>query len=183
MDTLKTERLVLTPFSTEDAEEVYEYAKDPDVGPRAGWKPHDDVAESRHIIETLFIPSGAWAIRLREGEDAGRVIGTIALEKDRHRDETSREMGYSLSKKHWGKGIMTEAAKRVLRYGFEELGLAIIGICTSPVNERSQGVIRNCGFSYEGTIRRAYRIYDGTCRDSLCYSILKEEWEAQDSDQ
>jgi beta-lactamase class A len=61
---------------------------------------------------------------------------------------------------------------------FREMGLAQVGICTSPDNLRSQSVIRKCGFVYEGTIRHSYETYTGECRDSMCFSILREEWEA-----
>lgn len=172
---IETERLVLTPYTPEDARGFYEYAKDPDVGPRAGWKPHESVEESRMIIEEMFMPVGAWAIRLK-GSD--RVIGTIGLEPDKYRPESnSREVGYSLAKDMWGRGIMPEAVHAVLDYGFYEKGLDQIAICTGQENKRSQRVIEKTGFTYEGTIRRAYKIYTGECRESLCYSMLKEEWE------
>ena len=74
---------------------------------------------------------------------------------------------------------MTEAAKEVIRFGFEELGLDQIGICTGEANRRSQRVIEKCGFKYEGTIRRTYKVYDGTLRDSMIFSMLKEEYEEQ----
>lgn len=73
---------------------------------------------------------------------------------------------------------MTEAAREVIRFAFEELELEQIGICTGTANIRSQGVIRKCGFKYEGTIRRTYKVYDGSIRDSMVYSLLKEEYEA-----
>lgn len=174
MKNLETERLLLTPWKVSDAKELYDYAKNPNVGPHAGWAPHKDVAESEEIIKTIFLPSNAWAIKDKK---SGKIIGSIGLEYDKHRPETnSKEMGYSLAEEWWGKGIMTEAAKEVLRFGFEELELDIIGICTSETNNRSQRVIEKCGFKYEGTIRRTYKVYDGTIRDSRCYSILKEEY-------
>lgn len=175
MKNLETDRLTLTMFTTEDAEEFYAYARNPNVGPHAGWSPHKSVEETKEIIEQLFKPVGAWAIRLK---NEGKVIGSIGLEPDKYRpDANSRELGYSLSEDYWRQGIMTEAAKEVIRYGFEELGLDQIGICTGTANERSQGVIKKCGFTYEGTIRRTYKIYDGTLRDSMVFSMLREEYE------
>ena len=85
-------------------------------------------------------------------------------------------MGYSLAKSRWGKGYMTEAAKRLIRYGFEELSLDVLMIRTSDTNRRSQRVIEKCGFQYEGTLRRAYRTFDGGMREVRCYSMLKEEY-------
>ena len=178
MKTLETERLILKMFTLDDAEDVYAYASNPNVGPHAGWAPHKSVEESREIIRTVFLPPEAWAIRIK-GDD--RVVGVIALEPDRLRpDANSRELGYNLAEECWGKGYMTEAAREVLRFAFTELGLSQVGICTSKVNRRSQRIIEKCGFTYEGTIRRTYKTYDGTLRDSLVFSMLKEEYEAME---
>lgn len=178
MKNIETQRLLITPWteSREDAEGLYAYAKDPDVGPNAGWKPHESVEESAMIIREMFIPETTWAIREKE---SGRIIGSIGLMPDKRREDVnSREMGYSLAKDCWGKGYMTEAAKALMNYGFEEYGLVVMAICTGPDNKRSQRVIEKCGFKYEGRQRKGYHIYDGTDRDNLVFSILREEWEA-----
>ena len=175
MKSLETERLRLDMFTEDDAADLYAYAKNPKVGPHAGWSPHKDIEESLQIIRELFLPNETWAIR-KKGED--RVIGSIGLEPDRYRpDAGGKELGYSLAEDCWGQGIMTEAAKEVIRFAFEELGLEQIGICTSEVNRRSQRVIEKCGFKYEGTIRRTYKIYDGTLRDSMLFSMLRSEYD------
>ena len=176
MKRIETERLILDKWTTseEDIKGLYEYAKNPDVGPNAGWKPHDSEAESREIIEEMFIPHDVWAIREKA---SGKVIGSIGLEPDKRRENVnSREMGYSLAKESWGKGYMTEAAGAVIDYAFEELDLVVLAICTGPENKRSQRVIEKCGFKFEGIQRKGYHIYDGTDRDNLVYSMLREEW-------
>lgn len=176
MSEIRTERLYLSPFKESDAEDFYAYAKNPNVGPIAGWAPHKSVEDTKEIMNAWFMHPNAWTIRLA-GEE--HMIGVIALEHDKYRpDAKSKEIGYSLSEDYWGKGIMTEAAKAVMAYGFDQLDLEIIGICTGETNKRSQRVIEKCGFKYEGTIRKTYEIYDGTLRDSLVFSILKEEYEA-----
>lgn len=179
MKTIETERLKLTPWtsSKDDAEGLYAYAKDPDVGPNAGWKPHASVEESAEIIRELFLPNEVWAIRDKE---YGKIMGSIGLEPDRRREDVaSKEMGYSLGKEFWGKGYMTEAAKAVMDYAFREDDLVVLAICTGPENKRSQRVIEKCGFQFEGIQRKGYHIYDGSDRDNMVYSILREEWEAQ----
>ncbi len=177
MRVLETERLVLNKWTTsdEDIEGLYEFAKNPNVGPRAGWKPHDDLEESKKIIEELFIPHDVWAIREKK---SGKIVGNIGLEPDRRREGVnSRELGYSLGEEWWGKGYMTEAARAVIDYAFNDLGIVVLAICTGPDNKRSQRVIEKCGFKFEGVQRRGYHIYDGTDRDNLVYSMLREEWE------
>lgn len=172
---LETERLVLRQWTKRDARDLFEYASNPDVGPHAGWKPHESVGESRFIIEELFRQNTTWCITEK---GVGRPIGSIGFEIDKYRpDVNSREMGYSLSKEHWGKGYMTEAARRLIRYGFDELKLEVLMIRTSDANLRSQRVIDKCGFTYEGTLRRAYRLYNREIREVRCYSMLREEYE------
>lgn len=172
---LETDRLILRMWNRKDAAALYEYASNPDVGPHAGWKPHESVSESRFIIDELFRQNMTWAIT-EKGTD--KPIGSIGFEIDKYRPEiNSREMGYSLAKEHWKKGYMTEAARRLIKYGFEELNLDVLMIRTSDTNLRSQRVIEKCGFTYEGTLRRAYRLYDGTLREVKCYSMLREEYE------
>jgi len=106
------------------------------------------------------------------------VIGNIGLEPDRRREDVnSLELGYSLAEDAWGRGYMTEAAKAVIDFAFGELGIVVMGICTGPDNARSQRVIEKCGFVYEGRQRKGYHIFDGTDRDNLVYSMLREEWE------
>lgn len=172
--TIETERLILRMWNKKDAPQLYEYAKNPNVGPHAGWKPHDNVAESRMLISTLFLANMCWAIIDKE---AGKVIGSIGLEEDKFRPHVkSKELGYSLSEEYWGKGIMTEAAKALICYAFETLKLDVLMIRTGDSNLRSQRVIEKCGFAYEGTLRRTYKIYDGSIREVRCYSILSEEY-------
>ena len=172
--TLETDRLILRMWTKKDAPQLFENAKDTDVGPHAGWKPHASVSESKQIIDMLFRANATWAIVEKE---TGRVVGSIGLEPDRYRPGVeSREMGYSLAKACWGRGYMTEAARRLIRYSFEELRLDVLMIRTGEANLRSQRVIEKCGFQYEGVLRRAYKMYDGAIREIKCYSMLAEEY-------
>ena len=74
---------------------------------------------------------------------------------------------------------MTEAARAVLRFGFEEQGLGLITVNHFANNRRSRRVIEKCGFYYEGTLRRGARLYDGAVLDLCCYSMTAEEYRAQ----
>ena len=189
---LETERLILRSWRKKDAPALFAYAQNPNVGPNAGWKPHASVRESRQIITQLFQQNTTWAITLKEPLAAGRTdqageavivpadtpVGSIGFEKDAYRPGIrSREMGYSLSEDCWGHGIMTEAARRLLEYGFEVLQLDSVMIRTGEANQRSRRVIAKCGFTYEGTLRRCYLMYNGRIRDSRIYSMLREEYE------
>ena len=146
MKDLETERLTLRMYTLEDAQGLYDYASNPNVGPHAGWKPHESVEESAGIIATLFAPAESWAIRLK-GEE--RIIGTIGLEPDRHRDENSREIGYSLAEDQWGKGLMTEICTAFVKHLFD-MGFNKVFINAAVDNIGSNRVIEKCGFKFIG---------------------------------
>lgn len=180
MQLLQTDRLILRRWLVpDDLNDFYEYAKDPDTGIHAGWKPHESIEESREILEMLANGKRDWAVCERH---SGKVIGSIGLSEDtkRHLDISEcRELGYVLSKDYWGQGLMTEAVKEVLRFAFEKLGLNLVTVYHYPYNDRSRRVIEKAGFTYEGTLRMVRRRYDGVMLDSMCYSITKEEYRKQ----
>ena len=125
MKRLETPRLILRDWTEDDLEDLYEYAADPEVGPAAGWKPHESLEESRQILNEMFLGSTEiWAVEDRE---TGRVIGSVGLHPDRMRPGVPgvRMLGYVLARAAWGRGLMTEAAGEALRYAFEEEGLAV----------------------------------------------------------
>lgn len=174
MKPLITDRLILSAWKLSDAADLFSYAKNPNVGPAAGWAPHRNILESMQLIMKVLKPGGVFAIRPR---DTGKAIGTISLSEDKYRPGIrSMELGYSMSEDYWGQGLMTEAAQAVIKHGFSNLGLDRICITTGPENIKSQNIIHKCGFTYEGTLRQAFRVYDGSVRDIMCFSISKEEY-------
>ena len=74
---LETDRLILRPWRETDAEALFKYASDPDVGPRAGWPPHKSVEESLEIIRTVFSAEGMWAVELKETGEAIGCVGNL----------------------------------------------------------------------------------------------------------
>ncbi|SFC42197.1 GNAT family N-acetyltransferase [Clostridium uliginosum] len=174
MKVLETERLILRPWTIDDLEDFYEYAKNPNIGPNAGWEPHSNKEDSKKILELFIEKDETWAIVYKEND---KVIGSIGLHTDEKRNGINSNMlGYVLSEEYWGKGIMTEAVKCVIKYAFEEIKLDILSVCHYTFNNRSKRVIEKCGFKYEGTIRCAKKLYDTRIVDEVCYSILKEEY-------
>lgn len=176
METLHTPRLVLRSFEPEDLEDFYAYAQDPEVGPRAGWKPHANRQETEKILGGFIRDGEVWALWHREDK---KVIGSLGLHRDAARSvEDVRMLGYVLARPYWGQGLMPEAAEAAMDYGFARLGLALISVAHFPFNAASRRVIEKCGFSYEGTRRHALRRYDGMVLDECCYSMTREEWQA-----
>lgn len=149
---LRTERLILRPWKERDAESLYEYAKDPDVGPIAGWPPHKSVAESLRVIQNVFTGAECYAI-CEAGCD--KAIGAIELKLKGRTDMTEREdeceLGYWLGKPYWGRGYVPEAARELIRHGFEDLNMAVIWCGYYDGNEKSKRVQEKVGFVFHHT--------------------------------
>ena len=147
---LKTERLILRRWEDSDAESLFEYAADPDVGPIAGWPPHQTIEESRDVIKNVFHGKEAYAVCLKTD---GRAIGAIELKLNGHTDLTERddecELGYWLGKPFWGQGIMPEAVKEILRHAFEEIGMTKVWAGYYEGNTKSKRVQEKAGFRYQ----------------------------------
>ena len=73
---METERILLRPWQDSDAEALFKYASDPDVGPRAGWPPHNSVEESLEIIRTVFNTKGMWAVIWKETDCPNLEVGS-----------------------------------------------------------------------------------------------------------
>lgn len=149
---LQTERLTLRPWAETDAESLFTYAKDPDIGPIAGWPPHKSTEESRNVIRNVLTGKECYAI-CRRGTD--RTIGSIELKLCGHTDMTDREdeceLGYWLGKPFWGKGYMPEAVSELLRRAFEDLGMTTVWCGYYEGNHKSKRVQEKAGFQYHHT--------------------------------
>lgn len=175
---LETERLLLRPWEESDAEELYKYAKDPSVGPIAGWPAHTSVEESRKIIREVLSVSETYAIIWKE---TGLPIGAIGIKTGDQTDLTDAEdeceLGYWLGVPYWGQGIMPEAVKEVLRYGFEELGMKTIWCAYYDGNNKSKRVQEKCGFKYHHTTEGIEVTLLNEVRTGHVNCLTKEEWE------
>ena len=169
---LCTQRLRLRTLTIEDVDAIYAYSKEKNVGPNAGWKPHKNLEETLEIAKEIFIDKQTvWGITLKQKE---LVICTIGLIEDSKRENDKAKMvGYALSEAYWGKGIMTEALKEVINYGFKQLPIDLITAYCYPFNVPSRKVLEKCGFEYEGTLRQAEKRFDGKLYDLRCYSLLR----------
>lgn len=179
MDRIETERLILRPFTPDDAEDVFDYAKNPRVGPIAGWPPHGSEEESREVIRTVLSADGVAAMVLK---DNGKVVGSVGF-VDRHPagerpDCPDNEIGYVLHPRFWGRGMVPEAVEAMLRRGFEDLGYRRIWCGHYAGNWRSCRVIRRCGFRYQFS-RTEYVALMNECRQCYDYVQTREEWRSR----
>ena len=168
---IETKRLILRNISINDAQDMYEYSQTDLVGPNAGWAPHTSIHETMVVINLFKSQAartglGVFAIVLKENN---KMIGTIELFN--HYSNFKAEMGYALNPKYWGQGIIPEAGKALLKWGFEQLNLKRIEINLFTENYQSERVCQKLGLTLEGIIRNGYMRYDGKIFDEKKYSI------------
>ena len=177
--TLETCRLLLRRFTEEDAESLYTYAKDPDVGYPAGWPAHKSIQESREVIRNVFCGKEAYAVCLKTD---GKAIGAIELKLNGHTDMTDRddecELGYWIGKPFWGQGLIPEAAKEMLRHAFEDLGMRKVWAGYYEGNVKSKRVQEKCGFRFLWKTEGLEVPLLGEKRTGYLSCITKEEWQA-----
>lgn len=172
---LKTERLTLRPWTLDDAQAMYEYASVDGVGQMAGWVPHKDEKESRKIIKSFMEGKKTFCVDID-----GKAVGSLGIEFydeklfPEFEDKKVREIGYVLSKEYWGRGLMPEAVREVIRYCFEELGLDILLCGHFDWNRQSERVQEKCGF-------RRYRTLDyvtraGKHENAVMEILTREDW-------
>ncbi len=146
---MQTKRLILRPWREDDAEDLYKYANDPEVGLPAGWPPHTSVENSREIIRNVLSAPETYAVCLRED---GKAIGSIGFHRnDLAEQEDEYELGYWIGKPFWGQGLITEASCEMLRYAFEELHMKRIWCGHYDGNVKSRRVQEKLGFKYHHT--------------------------------
>lgn len=144
---METDRILLRPWHDTDAEVLFKYASDPDVGSRAGWPPHKSVEESLEIIRTVFHNDTTWAIELKE---TGEAVGAIGYGPSCDCNLPAREaepiVGYWIAKPYWNQGICTEALRLMLDYISQTTDIPSLISGHFIDNPASGRVMEKCGF-------------------------------------
>jgi ribosomal-protein-alanine N-acetyltransferase len=105
-----------------------------------------------------------------------RPIGLIQL-RPRDPSFATAEWGFAIRESEWGNGLFVDAAKLVLDFAFDRLGLLRLEARALEANGRGNGVLRKLGATREGVLRNSFRDGD-RCLDDVMWSLLKDEWEA-----
>ncbi len=145
---LETDRLILRGWRDADASSLFKYASDERIGPPAGWIPHPNEAYSLAFIRTILARDEVYAICIKgkENEPVGSIGLTLKGSPERPLHHGEAELGYWIGVPFWGQGLVPEAAKEVLRHGFEDLGLKRVYCGYFQGNYRSKSVQSKCGF-------------------------------------
>ncbi len=174
---LTSVRILLREMEERDFVDVHKYASQEKVCQYQPWGPNTEQETVEFVKEVLEDAKKeprsrfTYAVILQE---SGEMIGAGELTIQ---DETNRvgEIGYILNPTYWGLGLATEAAKRLIEYGMNELKLHRIYATCDPRNTASSRVLEKVGMRKEGQIREHLLMKDGW-RDSFLYSILEQEW-------
>ena len=146
-----TNRIRLRPWRESDAEALFKYASDPDVGPRAGWPPHKSVEDSLEVIRAVFHNDTTWAIELKESGEAIGAMGYLPCEGN---NLPSREgeplVGYWVGKPYWNQGICTEALALMISNIRREGCIKSLISSHFTDNPASGRVMEKCGFKSTG---------------------------------
>ncbi|MBQ2252933.1 MAG: GNAT family N-acetyltransferase [Clostridia bacterium] len=176
--TITTERLLLRPWRENDAADLYRWAKDPLVGPPAGWPPHESEEASRAIISGVLSSPETYAVCLKE--DA-RAIGSIGLKFGAATDLTERadecELGYWIARPFWGRGLIPEGARALLSHAFETLGVRAVWCGYYDGNEKSRRVQEKLGFVFHHTTEAVEVPLLGEVRRGHVTCLTCEDWE------
>jgi len=177
MVSLESERLILREFTERDFDAVHRYGSDPEVSRFMPWGPNtkEDTAGflRRAIAKQIQEPRTQYELAVTL-KDTGHLIGGCGV-RAVNMERGEGNIGYCLNQDHWGQGYATEAARRLLRHGFQELKFHRIFATCDPENIGSKRVLEKIGMRQEGHLRENERMR-GKWRDTLVYAILDREW-------
>ena len=175
--TFETERLVIRPMRMFDAFDMYEYARLPETSKYLTWSPHQDIEFTKNYLAFIIGKYKAgefydFAVTLK-GED-GKMIGTCGFSRIDFVNNIG-EIGYVISPEYQGNGYAVEAAKEIIKFGFEKLSFNRIEAKYIIGNNASRAVMEKCGLKFEG-IARSSMLVKGSYRDIGVCSLLKSEY-------
>jgi [ribosomal protein S5]-alanine N-acetyltransferase len=175
---LETKNLVLRPLIQSDAENIFEYAKNPNVSLYTLWEPHKTVNDSLNFIveyahshyrERVPEPFG---ITLRENPN--KVIGTVGCSWV-SKPLKSMELAYAIAEPYWGNGLVAEASRAAVDYCFKTFEVIRMQARCKIENKGSSRVMKKIGMTFEGTLRSVI-FHRNRFWDMHYYSVLKDDW-------
>ncbi|MFV8335841.1 GNAT family N-acetyltransferase [Flavobacterium sp. RSP29] len=171
---LETERLLLRRVDSNDLKEIFALRSNPETMkyiPRPLLKTDEDALEHIAMIDTKIESNEGinWAITLKDNPKLIGVIGHYRIKPEHYR----AEIGYMLVPEFHGKGIVSEALKEVVTYGFKIMKLHSIEAIIDPENHGSAKVLEKNGFVKEAHLKEN-EFFEGRFLDSVIYSILNK---------
>ncbi|RKT87889.1 Protein N-acetyltransferase, RimJ/RimL family [Saccharopolyspora antimicrobica] len=177
---ITTDRLLLRPFTPDDVDDVWAYQRQPEVARHLLWEARDraqtEAAVEQMVRETTLAEDGDCLSLAAVLPETDQIVGQVELVW-RSRENRQGEVGYVFNPDFHGKGLATEAARALLRLGFEGLDLhRIFGRCSAH-NLASAKLMERLGMRREAHFVDSMRIR-GSWREELVYAMLQREWAA-----
>lgn len=173
---IPTERMLLRRIRVDDADDIFAYASDASVTATLIWDTHLSIDDSLAYIESVVATyeAGAGAMWGIEHQEQRRLIGTVGFNSVREAGYVG-VVGYALARPYWGQGLMTEALRHVIDFGFRHMGLWRIEATCRSDNIGSYRVLEKGGMQLEGVLRDA-RYVKGRLETIRLYSILRRDY-------
>ena len=169
----ETDRIILRKFENGDAKNMFDnYASRDTVTKYLSWKSHKSLEDTEGFLNNVVLPgynndyTYRWAIVLKETNE---VIGSIDV-VDMNGEKNRVELGWVLSDDFWGRGIMPEAARIVIKYLFDE-GFSRVQAFHNVENKKSGRVMQKVGMTLDATLKNYSTDNDGNVIDVDMYSI------------
>ena len=175
---LETERLVLRPFVPADAGALFQVFADPEVMRYWSTAPWPSVDRAHEMIarDQVALHAGEYLRLALELRATSELIGMCTLFNFVAQCRRA-EVGYGMSRRHWGHGFMHEALTALLEFGFGELDLNRVEADIDPRNVASAKSVERLGFVKEGHLRERW-IVEGEVSDSSLYGLLRSDWQS-----
>ena len=173
---LETPRMLLRELFEDDDDAVLRIRGDYEVTKYNTGSPISTRTEAQILIEGIASDfrqhlSVRWGLELK---NSGEMIGICGYNYwDRLNMRAS--VGYDLARTYWGQGLMSEALRRIVQFGFEEMGLNRVEADCTSLNTASARVLEKVGFKHEGVQREQY-FENGQFHDLMLFSLLKRDW-------
>jgi RimJ/RimL family protein N-acetyltransferase len=176
---LPTARLILRPLETEDAQALWPFVSDPNLPRLMDWEAHRSLVETQNFLSATVDARKqgtdlAWAILSGDA-----IVGLIGLHRITHNHRAWRvdrgDLGYWIGPPYQNQGFITEAAREVLRFAFQDLGLHKLTVGCLEENAPSRRVIEKLGFRLVGE-QRDHLFRFERWWNHLSYELLVSDW-------
>ena len=174
---LESDRLILRKFTLDDVEGVYKnYATDPECCKFLSWEVHNNMEETKTLLETWVNDYDNGALRwIVELKDTNEIIGSISVVSLKIKHSIA-EIGYCYGSKFWGNGYATEALRTVIEYLLNDCGIYLVEAGHISGNPASGRVMEKAGMHKDAILRdRRINKFTKERNDLIVYSIKKEE--------
>lgn len=188
---LETDKVILRHVRQTDLHDIFEYAVDQETGPRAGWPPHKTIEDTKAILNNWLKKDATEEVFAIVYKENNKMIGTVGItllnnhEKDQKnlvvkevlaQGKIAYEIGTTLAKAYWNKGISTNTLKVMLEHLFKDRNADVVIVCHYEQNKPSERVQIKNGLKQIYAYERDKAWWNTDCKTMIVRVKTKEEW-------